>query len=64
MSDSRVTQVLCSDLDSCNVVQGNTVRKILVPFDNSSHSARSFGTALDMAKNRGASIVVISVIQE
>ncbi len=64
MSDSRVTQVLCSDLDSCNVVQGNTVRKILVPFDNSPHSARSFGTALDMAKNRGASIVVISVIQE
>ena len=64
MSDSRVTQVLCSDLDRCNVVQGNTIKKILVPFDNSLHSARSFGTALDMAKNRGASIVVISVIQE
>ena len=64
MANSRVTQVLCSDLDSCNIVQGNTVRKILVPFDNSPHSARSFGTALDMAKNREASIVVISVIQE
>lgn len=64
MVDTRVTQVLCSDLDSCNIVQGNTVRRILVPFDNSPHSTRSFGAALDMAKNRDASIVVISVIQE
>ena len=38
MTDTRVTQVLCSDLDSCNIVQGNTVRRILVPFDNSPHS--------------------------
>ena len=64
MVDSRVTQVLCSDLDSCKIVQGNIIRKILVPFDNSPHAARSFGTALDMAKNRDASIIVISVIQE
>jgi nucleotide-binding universal stress UspA family protein len=35
-----------------------------VPFDNSSHAARSFGNALDMARNRGASIIVISVIQD
>ena len=63
MADS-VTQVLCSGLDNCSIVKGNTVRRILVPFDNSSYAARSFGTALDMAKNRGASVVVISVIQE
>ena len=63
MVDS-VTQVLCSGLDNCTIVRGNTIRRILVPFDNSSYAARSFGTALDMAKNRGASVVVISVIQE
>ena len=64
MTDSQVTQVLCSGLDNCSIVRGNTIRKILVPFDNSSYAARSFGTALDMAKNRAASVVVISVIQE
>ena len=64
MAESGVTQVLCSGLDNCTIVRGNTIRKILVPFDNSSYAARSFGTALDMAKNRGASIVVISVIQD
>ena len=64
MSNSRVTQVLCSDLDDCKVMPGNTIKRILVPFDNSSYAARSFGTALDMAKNRGASVVVISIIQE
>ena len=64
MTDSQVTQVLCSGLDNCSIVRGNTIRKILVPFDNSSYAARSFGTALDMAKNRGASVVIISVIQE
>ena len=64
MTDSQVTQVLCSGLDNCTIVRGNTIRRILVPFDNSSYAARSFGTALDMAKNRGASVVVISVIQE
>ena len=57
MTDSQVTQVLCSGLDNCTIVRGNTIRRILVPFDNSSYAARSFGTALDMAKNRGASLL-------
>lgn len=64
MAESGVTQVLCSGLDNCNIIRGNTIKKILVPFDNSSYAARSFGTALDMAKNRDASVVVISVIQD
>jgi nucleotide-binding universal stress UspA family protein len=41
-----------------------TIKKILVPFDNSSHASRAFGHALDLAKKFGASIIVISVIQE
>lgn len=59
----RVTQVLCSDLDDCKITQGSTIKKILVPFDNSSHSARAFGFALDMAAKRGASLSIVSIIQ-
>ena len=63
MAESGVTQVLCSGLDNCTIVRGNTIRKILVPLIT--HMLRAlFGTALDMAKNRGASVVVISVIQD
>jgi len=40
------------------------IKRILVPFDNSSHSSRAFGHALDLARKFGASIIVISVIQE
>jgi len=40
------------------------IKKILVPFDNSSHASRAFGHALDLARKFGASIVVVSVIQE
>ena len=41
-----------------------TIKKILVPFDNSSHASRAFGHALDLARKFGASIIVVSVIQE
>jgi len=40
------------------------IKRILVPFDNSSHASRAFGHALDLARKFGASIIVISVIQE
>lgn len=40
------------------------INKILVPFDNSSHASRAFGHALDLACKFGASITVVSVIQE
>ena len=40
------------------------IKKILVPFDNSSHASRAFGHALDLARKFGASLVVVSVIQE
>ncbi len=40
------------------------IKRILVPFDNSAHASRAFGHALDLARKFGASIIVISVIQE
>jgi len=40
------------------------IKRILVPFDNSSHASRAFGHALDLARKFGASIIVISIIQE
>lgn len=43
---------------------GFLIKRILVPFDNSSHASRAFGHALDLARKFGASIIVISVIQE
>ncbi len=40
------------------------IKKILVPFDNSSLATRAFGYALDLARKFGASIIVISIIQD
>ncbi len=46
------------------MISGSPITKILVPFDDSEHAARAFGYALSLAKNFGASISVISVVQE
>jgi len=50
--------------DNNNQIFAYPIKKILVPFDNSSHANRAFGHALDLAKKFGASIVMLSVIQE
>ncbi len=46
------------------MIPGSPITKILVPFDDSEHATRAFGFALSLAKNFGASISVISVVQE
>jgi nucleotide-binding universal stress UspA family protein len=43
---------------------GLIIKRILVPFDNSPLSIRAFGHALDFATKFGASIIVISIIQD
>lgn len=53
---------MCADYE--HQITSFLIKKILVPFDNSSHASRAFGHALDLAKKFGASIIVISVIQE
>ena len=36
----------------------------MIPFDNSKHASNAFGLALTLAKKFGASVTMISVIQE
>lgn len=64
VDSNGVSQILCTDLDRCTTVQGSLIKKILVPFDNSKHAVRAFGFALDMAKKRNSSLVVVSIIQD
>ncbi len=45
-----MARIVCQDLDNCNIVDIQTVRRILVPFNASSHSAKVFGQALTIAK--------------
>jgi len=50
--------------DDDHQITGYIIKKILVPFDNSSLAIRAFGYALNLAKKIGASIIVISIIQD
>ena len=51
-------------MTNCEIIPGSPITKILVPFDDSEHASRAFGFALTLAKNFGASVSVISVVQE
>ncbi len=59
-----MARIVCQDLDNCNIVDIQTVRRILVPFNASSHSAKVFGQALTIAKMLGAGICVVSVVNK
>ncbi len=56
--------IKCIDLSNCEIVGGSPISHILVPFDESKHASSAFGFALTLAKNFGARISVISVVQE
>jgi len=56
--------IKCTDLTNCEIIPGSPITKILVPFDDSEHASRAFGFALTLAKNFGASVSVISIVQE
>lgn len=58
------SQIICTGLDSCQLVNTSLIKNILVPFDNSKHAVRAFGHALDLAKKYGSSILVITVTDE
>ena len=64
MSIQKSINIKCTDLTNCEIIPGSPITKILVPFDDSEHATRAFGFALSLAKNFGASISVISVVQE
>lgn len=59
-----MAQIVCQDIGYCNVSDFASVRRILVPFNNSKHIANVFGFALTMAKLLGASILVASVVNK
>ena len=64
MSIQKPINIKCVDLYNCESIPGSPITKILVPFDDSEHAARAFGFALTLAKNFGASVSVVSVVQE
>ena len=64
MSIQKPVNIKCVDLYNCEIIPGSPITKILVPFDDSEHASRAFGFALTLAKNFGASVSVISVVQE
>ena len=64
MSIQKSINIKCTDLTNCEIIPGSPITKILVPFDDSEHASRAFGFALTLAKNFGASVSVISVVQE
>ena len=64
MSIQKPINIKCVDLSNCESIPGSPITKILVPFDDSEHAARAFGFALSLAINFGASVSVVSVVQE
>jgi len=61
---ATLAQIVCKDLDDCEVVNSSSITKIMIPFDNSKHASNAFGLALTLAKKFGASVTMVSVIQE
>ncbi len=60
---SESSQIICSDLETC-VVESSTIKKILVPYDDSKYSERAFAFALDLAKKYGASLTTLTIVYE
>ena len=59
-----MASIVCQDLDNCNVSDFQSVRRILVPFNDTKHAPNVFGKAFTIAKMLGASICVVSVINK
>jgi len=56
--------IICKDLDNCDVSDQQSVKRILVPFNDAKHAPKVFGKALTIAKLYGASICVVSVVNK
>jgi nucleotide-binding universal stress UspA family protein len=64
MSLEKHSQIICTDLNTCDVINGSGMKHILVPFDDAPHATRAFGLALTLAKIFGSWITVATVVQE
>ena len=56
--------IICKDLDNCNVSDQQSVKRILVPFNDAKHAPIVFGKALTIAKLYAASICVVSIVNK
>jgi len=56
--------IICKDLDNCNVSEQQSVKRILVPFNDAKHAPIVFGKALTIAKLYAASICVVSIVNK
>lgn len=56
--------IICKDLDNCNISDYESVKRILVPFNDSRHAPQVFGKALTIAKLYGASLCVVSIVNK
>jgi nucleotide-binding universal stress UspA family protein len=59
-----MANIICTDLDNCNVSDYQSVKRILVPFNDSKHAPKVFGKALTIAKLYGASICAVSIVNK
>jgi nucleotide-binding universal stress UspA family protein len=64
MSIQNPVNIKCVDMYNCESIPGSPISHILVPFDDSEHASRAFGFALTLAKNYGALVSIVSVVQE
>ena len=60
---SESSQIVCTDLENC-AVESSTIKKILVPYDDSKYSERAFALALDLAKKYNASLTTLTIVFE
>ena len=58
------SQIICTGVDSCQLVNTSLIKNILVPFDNSKHAVRAFGHALDLARKYNSAITLVTVTDE
>jgi nucleotide-binding universal stress UspA family protein len=59
-----MASIICKDLDNCNVSDHQSVKRILVPFNDAKHAPKVFGKALTIAKLYEASICVVSIVNK
>ena len=57
------SQIICTDLENCKVGT-STIRRILVPYDDSQYSERAFSLSLDLAQHYGAEITTLTIVYE
>jgi nucleotide-binding universal stress UspA family protein len=59
-----MASIICKDLDDCNFSDYQSVKRILVPFNDTKHAPQVFGKALTIAKLYGASLCVVSIVNK